>query len=158
MPQQVAKNHLLNEATNHAAGEAGEELVLEYERRSLHDGGRHDLSKKVEHTAHTEGPSAGYDILSYDAGGNKKRIEVKTTRLGKRTPFFITRNELQKSLQHRDNYWLYRIFDLQKPSGPKMYIHPGAVEKWASLQAETYRGMPQLEADSSGQTEILSGV
>ena len=124
-PQQTTKNYLLIEAMNHAIGEAGETLVLEHERKILYDSGQLDLSKKVEHVAQTRGPSAGYDILSYDRRGKEKWIDVKTTRLGIRTPFFITKNELCTSKKHSDNYWLYRIFDLTTTTAtPQLYTPP----------------------------------
>ncbi len=148
VPQKINKNYLLIEAMNHAVGAAGEALVLEHERKALHDSGLTHLAKQVEHVAQTQGPSAGYDIRSYDKHGKEKWIEVKTTRLGIRTPFFITSNELSTSKEHSDSYWLYRVFKLtQDTASPQLYTRPGAVDVWADLQAEVYRSGNRVAAN-----------
>ena len=38
-------------------------------------------------------------------------IEVKATKSNKNTPFFITRNELERSIQEQDNFFIYRVYN-----------------------------------------------
>jgi Domain of unknown function (DUF3883) len=78
---------------NRSLGKAGEEFVLEFERRKLTKLERPDLARKVRWVAMEDGDGAGYDILSFDRSGQERLIEVKTTNGGARTPFFLTRNE-----------------------------------------------------------------
>jgi len=70
------------DAANRELGRRGEEFVLEFERKRLHDGGRRDLAQRIEWTAHARGDGAGYDVQSFDADGRTRLIEVKTTGLG----------------------------------------------------------------------------
>lgn len=55
----------------------------------------------------------------YDSKGNKIYIEVKTTLGSERSGFYITSNELLKSEQEKENYFLYRVynFDMKKGCG-----------------------------------------
>ena len=78
---------------NSALGRAGEEFVFHLERRRLADADRPDLARKVRWVAAEDGDGAGYDVLSFDAGGRERLLEVKTTNGSARTPFFLTRNE-----------------------------------------------------------------
>ena len=55
---------------------------------------------------------AGYDIRSYTPEGAIKFIEVKTTKGSSSSPFFISPNEVEFSKKNSDNYYLYRLFDL----------------------------------------------
>ena len=88
-------------------GDLGENLVLEYERKRLHDVGLIDLANKVKHVSAEEGDGAGYDILSFEENGEKKFIEVKTTRGSVRSDFYISANEVEFSKNHADNFYLY---------------------------------------------------
>jgi hypothetical protein len=49
------------DAANRDLGRRGEEFVLEFERRRLHDAGQRQLVKRIEWTAHVRGDGAGYD-------------------------------------------------------------------------------------------------
>jgi hypothetical protein len=71
---------------------AGEEAVVESERRSLIDAGRPDLAKLVFHVAKLEGDGAGFDIKSYTFDGKEMFIEVKTTRGDKEAAFYLSAN------------------------------------------------------------------
>src|SRR5688572_25306478 len=52
------------DAANRQLGRRGEEFVLEFERKRLHDGGRRDLVPRIEWTAQVRGDGADYDIQS----------------------------------------------------------------------------------------------
>lgn len=55
--------------------------------------GRADVSVKScgECTARCRGGCSGIDILSFELDGSDRLVEVKTTRYGKYTPFFLSR-------------------------------------------------------------------
>ena len=95
---------------NKALGTAGERFVFEYEEECVK---KYNLppSKKVRHVSIDEGDGLGYDILSYDSQGNEIFIEVKTTEGEEKTSFYITANELLKSEQAKENYYLYRVYN-----------------------------------------------
>ena len=74
-------------------GLAGEELVLHAERLRLVDAGRPDLADAVVHVSVVEGDGAGYDIGSFSEDGEVRYLEVKTTRSGATSAFFVSPNE-----------------------------------------------------------------
>src|SRR5947208_2381784 len=57
------------DGANRDLGRRGEEFVVEFERKRLHDGGRRDLVQRIEWTAHVRGDGAGYDVQSFNADG-----------------------------------------------------------------------------------------
>lgn len=104
-------NHIQNNIENKRLGNLGELFVLDYERKQLRDINQFNLEAKVSHDAATIGDGLGYDILSFDANGNKKYIEVKTTKGTVNTLFYITRTEMERSRIEKDNYYLYRVYN-----------------------------------------------
>ena len=58
---------------------------------------------KIKHVSKTN-DLAGYDILSFNDDGSERYIEVKTTKGGKRTEFYLTANELAYSKLMKDSY------------------------------------------------------
>jgi hypothetical protein len=121
---------------NRTLGKAGEEFVLHFERNALTRQDRSDLARKVRWVSEEDGDGAGFDILSYDASGNERLIEVKTTNGGPKTPFFLTRNERDVSNARQDAWYLYRvhlfalapqIFTVRPPLESALYLNP---ESW----------------------------
>lgn len=104
-------NFIQNGIENKRIGDLGELWVIEMEKQKLISANKPKLSEKVKHVAKEKGDGLGYDILSYDLIGNEIFIEVKTTKGKANTTFFITRNELERSLRERDYYYLYRVFN-----------------------------------------------
>lgn len=101
---------------NRALGHGGEEFVFGLERRKLTQAGRRDLSGKVRWVSMEDGDGAGYDILSFDPHGNERLIEVKTTNGAARTPFFLTRTEVEVADERKDAWELYRVHQFaQRP-------------------------------------------
>lgn len=96
---------------NRELGWAGEELVFEHERALLFNSGRADLSQQVRWVSKELGDGAGYDIESFDLAGRPRLIEVKTTRGGKRTPFYLSENERRVSESRLDEFRLVRLFE-----------------------------------------------
>lgn len=134
-------NYLEREVRNAALGLAGEEFVLELEDRRLRALGAPTLARRIEHVSRTRGDGLGYDILSFESDGREKLIEVKTTRFGGFTPFFVTRNEVAVSSTQHESYALYRLFDFV--GDPRLYVLPGSLQESARLQPETYRAEPR---------------
>ena len=76
-------DYLRREANNRSLGDAGEALVMDYERLRLERAGKDELARNIEQVSKTVGDHAGYDIRSYHDDGRDKFIEVKTTRYGR---------------------------------------------------------------------------
>lgn len=121
---------------NRQLGRSGEEFVLELERRNLAQADRADLARKVRWVAMEDGDGAGFDILSFDPAGRERLIEVKTTNGAARTPFFLTRTEVEVAEERKDAWHLYRvhqfaqrprIFTVQPPLAASLRLDP---ESW----------------------------
>ena len=94
---------------NRTLGRAGEEFVLEIEKKKLEKYQRPDLLEKIRWVSSEEGDGAGYDILSFEPDGRELLIEVKTTNGAARTPFFISENECQRATASAESWRLYRV-------------------------------------------------
>jgi hypothetical protein len=94
---------------NRSLGRAGEEFVIDVEKRRLTEAGLPDLARKVRWVATEDGDGAGYDVLSFNPGGNERLIEVKTTNGSSRTPFFLTRNECALANERPTDWQIYRV-------------------------------------------------
>jgi hypothetical protein len=129
------------DAANRDLGRRGEEFVLEFERKRLHDGGRRDLVTRIEWTAHIRGDGAGYDLESFNVDGSTRLIEVKTTGLGKYFPFNVTVNEVRCSEARAEVFQLYRVFNFGP--APRLYMLPGALSHSCHLDATQYRAFVQ---------------
>ena len=97
-----------------------------------------DLAEKVSHVAVVEGDGAGYDVRSYTPTGDVKYIEVKTTRSGINTSFYITSNEVAFSSSHAETFYLYRLWNFNTGSA-SMYILKGDVSESLTLDPVNYR-------------------
>ena len=89
---------------------------MDYERLRLERAGKDHLARNIEQVSKTMGDRAGYDIRSYHTDGRDRFIEVKTTRYGRYTPFYISEGEVRFSKAHADCYHLYRVFGYQEES------------------------------------------
>lgn len=102
---------------NRELGKAGEEFVLQVERSRLVRADRPDLARKVEWVAEEQGDGAGFDVLSFEPGGGRRLIEVKTTNGALRTPFYLTRNECAVAKEQPREWQIYRVhLFAQKPA------------------------------------------
>ena len=122
---------------NRVLGRAGEELVFARERSVLINAGREDLARKVRWVSHEDGDGVGYDIASFEPDGRQRLLEVKTTNGWDRTPFFITRNELQVAEERREEWRLLRLWDFSR--GPKAFELRPPLDTQMSLVATTFR-------------------
>lgn len=124
---------------NTKLGEAGEIAVLEYEKECLKKMGKFELAKNVYRT-NAISNTAPYDINSFDfETGERKYIEVKTTTGNKFSRFYISAKELKFSIDHKDNYCLYRVFDFnEKTKSGNFYIKNGSLEDICVLKPTNY--------------------
>ena len=123
---------------NRSLGKAGEEFVVEVERRRLTNLQRSDLAKKIRWVANDDGDGAGYDILSFNASdGHERLIEVKTTNGSARTPFYLTRNERAMSVERPADWLIYRVHLFAKQ--PRIFHLAPPLENAVSLTPETWR-------------------
>ena len=116
-------NYALIENNNKNLGRRGEELVLEFEKQRVTKL-KLDVSK-VQWISEVKGDDEGYDILSLNDDGSARYIEVKTTTQGIDFHFFISGREVEFSRRNKDNYFIYRVFNLNK--SPNFYIQNGYV-------------------------------
>ncbi len=110
---------------------AGEETVVEFEKKKLREANKHALAEKIIHVSKDWGDGAGYDVLSYEPNGAEILIEVKTTLREKDSGFFITANEMKCARENRENYRIDRIFEFNpnSRSGGIFYLSVEQLEK-----------------------------
>lgn len=131
-------NYLEAEQRNRKLGAFGEEMVLAYEKWYLTVAGKENLADQVRWIAKEEGDGAGFDILSRNPDGTDKYIEVKTTRLGKETPFFFSRNEWLFSRKKQEDYHLYRLFNFARTA--KMFVKTGGLDTVCTSVPVMFKG------------------
>ena len=122
---------------NRALGQLGEHHVFHHERAYLIAHDRPDLARKIEWTSQERGDGAGYDIRSFDPAGRERLIEVKATRGGPATDFFLTRTEREVATERPDAWHLYRLHDLA--AAPALFQLKPPLEAAVKLAAETWR-------------------
>ena len=140
-PIRLTTNYLEREARNRSLGLAGELFVINYERARLIHARKEPLAARIEHTSRVRGDYEGYDILSFDEGGAERLIEVKTTKYGIDTPFFVSRNEVATSEHRSLLYHVYRLYAFR--AAPKLYTLPGAVSQSCKLTASSFLALPR---------------
>ena len=86
---------------------------------------------------------------SFDEAGNEKFIEVKTTtRDDDKTPFFLSRAELDRSKQKGNRYFLYRLYNFDEASETAdCFILQGDLSEYCvnPIQYEILLGKDQVE-------------
>lgn len=131
------RDYLAREARNISLGQAGEEFVLRFEHWRLNQLGYKALADRVEHVSQTKGDGLGYDILSFDVTGQERFIEVKTTAFGRETPFFVSKTELDFSLDAEEQFLLCRLFEFR--NSPRLFSMRGALDRHCLLDPVSYR-------------------
>lgn len=126
-------DHIKSQKRNKIIGDLGELLILRFEKKHCPK----KFMKFVSHDSKNIGDGLGYDILSYDDLGHEKYIEVKTTKGDLSVPFFITRNELEKSLLEKNSYYLYRLFNFNVDANTAdLKIISGELSKYCSCPTQ----------------------
>jgi hypothetical protein len=122
---------------NRCLGKAGEEFVVELERRLLSEAGLPSLARKVRWVAAEQGDGAGYDVFSFNREGRERLIEVKTTNGSSRTPFFLTHNECGLAAERPADWRIYRVHLFAK--NPQVFTIAPPLESAVRLAPETWR-------------------
>jgi hypothetical protein len=138
-------NYIEREARNRSLGSAGELFIIHYEQQRLVRAGKEGLASRIEHTAVVRGDHEGYDILSFEEDGRERLIEVKTTKYGQSTPFYVTRNEAEVSARNPEHYHVYRLHTFRKRPG--LYTLPGAIYASCELSAVSFLAWPRAGQD-----------
>ncbi len=131
-------NYLEREQNNRLLGEAGEELIIKYEKWRLINAGKAGLAEKVEWVSKEQGDGIGFDILSKNTNSTDRYIEVKTTKLSKETPIYLTKNELSFASTKEKGFFLYRIFNFD--TSPQFFVKNGRYEEFCQLQPQSFKG------------------
>lgn len=134
----IKTNYLEKEQRNQKLGHLGEKLAVDYEKWQLISAGKESLADQVRWISKDEGDGAGFDILSCNLDGTDKYVEVKTTKLGKDSPFFFTLNEFEFSKEKDTNYHLYRFFNFNESA--KLFIKTGGLDKTCHHKAVAFKG------------------
>lgn len=129
------------ESQNTQRGLAGERLVVARERRVLHHLGRPDLAERVRHVSVEDGDGLGFDVQSFDVNGAERFLEVKTTIRSERQPFYVSRNEVQLSVEEPERFTLVRVFHLERQPG--FYELPGSLQASAELVPDSFIAWPR---------------
>jgi hypothetical protein len=134
----VKINFIELEQNNRLLGEKGEEYVVEYERWRLISEGKEALANSIEWVSKEKGDGLGYDILSKNTDGSDRYIEVKTTKLTKETPFFVSRREVNFASDHAAFFYFFRVFDFG--DNTHFFIKQGRYEDFCQLKPVTFKG------------------
>jgi hypothetical protein len=128
------------DAANRRLGKLGEQFVFDLERYRLRAAGRDDLAQRVVWASQDIGDGLGFDIFSFDdADDSERKLEVKTTGLGKFFPFYVTGNEVRCSEDIPQQYHLFRVFDFGRV--PRLYILHGSLRELCQLDPVLYRAV-----------------
>jgi hypothetical protein len=122
---------------NRALGHSGEERVFHHERTALQQQGRADLASRVRWVSQEDGDGAGYDIASFTSEGRERLIEVKTTNGWERTPFHISRNELEVANERHGDWYLFRLYEYSR--SPKAFELRPPLDAHVSLTATSFQ-------------------
>jgi hypothetical protein len=146
----ISPDRSKQDAKNRALGLAGELAVVTHEQTWLRANGRNDLAELVRHVAVVEGDGAGYDVESFSLDGSAKFIEVKTTRDGLDTPFYVSTNEIEFSRTHARQYVLYRIYAFDPALGNgHFYVKSGSLGEAPDVALEPVVFRARVQAASS---------
>lgn len=129
-----------------AIGRAGEQAVVEFEKRRLVSLMRPDLADQVDWVSQTQGDGLGYDVHSFDVVDGTvidRFIEVKTTTGAIIKPFDISSNEVAFSIENPDFFVLFRIFEFDFHSSDiRYYCKSGSIEANFTLTPTGYLAVP----------------
>jgi Domain of unknown function (DUF3883) len=128
------------DVANRRLGKLGEEFVFGLERYRLRAAGRDDLAQRVVWASREIGDGLGFDIISFDdADDSERKLQVKTTGLGKFIPSYVTSNEVRCSEDIPLQYHLFRVFDFGRE--PRLFILHGSLRELCQLDPVLYRAM-----------------
>jgi hypothetical protein len=132
-------NYLEKEQNNRSLGEKGEKLVIAYEKWRLIKAGRENLADRIEWISKDISDGTGYDILSKNTNGTDRYVEVKTTKLSKETPIYLTKTEIGFAKNKAKEFFLYRVFNFGLK--PQLFIKAGEYDSYCKIQPITFKGI-----------------
>jgi hypothetical protein len=95
----------------------------------------------VRWVAKEDSDRLGYDIRLFREDDRHKYIEVKATKLGSLTLFYITSAELDFARRHQDQYAIYRVYAIDG-NAPELYVLSGDLDTLLAVEPVTYRVRP----------------
>jgi len=126
---------------NRSLGRAGEQMVIEFERKRLRQAGRDDLAGDIRWVSDLDGDHLGYDIQSFDLDGRQSLLEVKTTNGHARTRFWLSRNQCEVAASNPETYRVRRVFHFR--NGAQMFDISTPLEAGLWLTPEKYVAVPR---------------
>ena len=114
-------------------GALGEQAVLFHERKRLIRLGHASKANAIERIS-LRSVTAGYDILSFENDGHRRRyIEVKST-VGNGSVVDISKGEWEAAKKYGDHYYIARVINVR--SDPKLFFirNPIKLEQRGKLQ------------------------
>ncbi|MGM4962992.1 DUF3883 domain-containing protein [Tardiphaga sp. 1201_B9_N1_1] len=126
---------------NRNLGRAGEQMVMDFERRRLSQAGREDLARDVRWVSEDEGDHLGYDIRSFDRAGRESLIEVKTTNGPARTRFWLSRNQCDVAANNQETYRIRRVYHFR--NGVEMFDIVPPLDRGLWLTPDKFVAVPK---------------
>lgn len=126
----IKKDYLTEQIHKTIIGQIGELLVVKFEQES---------GCEITHIS-LSNDGAGYDIESKNED-QIKYIEVKTTTSDENTPFYLTSNEKVFMESHKEDYYIYRVFDLdlQTHNGKVAIYNCDTIETQFEFNCQTFQ-------------------
>jgi hypothetical protein len=129
------------DARNRQLGKAGERFVVTFERDRLRRAGREDLASSIRWVSDLDGDGYGYDVRSYEADGQERLLEVKTTCGHERTAFWLTKREVDVAAERSDKYRIRRVFHFRNHA--QMFEIPPPLDGALLMIPTTYFAEPR---------------
>lgn len=129
------------DARNRDLGMAGERFVVEFERERLRRAGRNDLAEDVRWISDLDGDGFGYDVKSFEADGQERLLEIKTTCGHERTAFWLTRREIDVAAENSGIYRIRRVFHFRNRA--QMFEVAPPLEEPLLLTPSTFLAAPR---------------
>ncbi|MGL4264184.1 MAG: DUF3883 domain-containing protein [Afipia sp.] len=126
---------------NRSLGRAGEQMVVDFERKRLGQAGRDDLAAKVRWVSDLDGDHFGYDIRSFEPDGQEQLMEIKTTNGHARTRFWLSANQCDIAASNPDTYRIRRVYHFS--NGARMFDIRPPLETSLLLKPEKYVVIPR---------------
>ena len=107
-------------------GALGEEIIFDF----LTQKAIKESLRQPKHVSKEEGDGVGYDIIYWNENNEEIYVEVKTTTYNYMDGFEMTQNEIFASQKFKDQYEIYRVYDLNAKTGEcKLKIYKGPVDE-----------------------------
>ncbi|HET6654709.1 MAG TPA: DUF3883 domain-containing protein [Gammaproteobacteria bacterium] len=117
-----------------ALREGGCRFALAFERARLKQAQCDALANRIRLLDPDEARSAGYDMLSFNSGGDARYIRVSTTQYSRRFPLLLDPPALLASYRHGEDFFLYRVFHFCWDA--KLYMVQGDLRESLRFMAE----------------------